>query len=145
MPFADACFDIVFADYGAFFWADPYLTVPEAARVLRPGGLLAFLHESPISAIATPRDGDHSEERFVHDYFGLRTLTDPDGCVSFHLPYGEWIRLLRHCGLVLEDLLEPQPDANASSTYRDDQDLRWSRRWPSECLWRARKTGVPRK
>ena len=38
----------------AHFWADPYLTVPEAARLLRLGGLLVFTHYGPISTIATP-------------------------------------------------------------------------------------------
>ena len=59
VPFADESFDIVFADYGAFFFADPYRTVPESARVLRPGGLLAFTHSSPIEAIAWSMDEDH--------------------------------------------------------------------------------------
>jgi ubiquinone/menaquinone biosynthesis C-methylase UbiE len=42
---ADASFDIVFCDYGAMTFADPYRTVPEAFRVLRSGGLLAFFGE----------------------------------------------------------------------------------------------------
>jgi hypothetical protein len=29
-------------------FADPYLTVPEVARLLRPGGLFAFSGSSPI-------------------------------------------------------------------------------------------------
>ena len=33
-------------------------------------------------------------------------LTEPDGTVQFHLPYGEWVRLFRDSGLVIEDLLE---------------------------------------
>ncbi len=139
VPFADGSFDIVFADYGAFFFADPYRTVPESARVLRPGGLLAFTHSSPIEAIAWSMDEDHPGERFVYDYFGLRTLTEPDGTIQFHLPYGEWIRLFRDSGLVLEDLLETRPGSDAASTYRGPEELAWSRRWPSECLWRARK------
>ncbi len=139
VPFADASFDIVFADYGAFFFADPYLTVPESARVLRPGGLLAFTHSSPINAIAWPMQDDHPRDRLVYDYFGVRSLTEPDGTVQFHLPYGEWIRLFRANGLVLEDLLETRPEEGATSTYRNAEDLAWSRRWPAECLWRARK------
>src|SRR3989304_5145130 len=42
VPLPDACVDIVFSDWGAFRFADPDLVVPEAARLLRPGGLLAF-------------------------------------------------------------------------------------------------------
>ncbi len=75
----------------------------------------------------------------MRDYFGLHTSTDSDGTVNFHLPYGAWIKLLRKCGFVIEDLIETQPDANASSTYRDARDLKWARRWPAEILWRARK------
>jgi SAM-dependent methyltransferase len=38
VPLPDASFDIVFCDYGGMTFADPYRTVPEAARLLRPGG-----------------------------------------------------------------------------------------------------------
>ncbi len=48
VPFADASFDIVFCDHGAMSFADPTRTVPEAARLLRPGGLLAFNMTSPL-------------------------------------------------------------------------------------------------
>jgi SAM-dependent methyltransferase len=139
VPLRDGSFDIVFADHGAFSFADPYRTVPEAARLLRSGGLLAFSHTSPIYEIAAPVDADHAGDRLVADYFGLYRMDMPDGSVEFGLPYGEWIRLFRDCGLVVEDLLEPRPGADAASTYRDAEDLAWSRRWPSECIWRVRK------
>ncbi len=138
-PFGNESFDVVFSDYGALFWADPNLTVPEAARLLRPGGLLAFTNYSPISTIATPYDAEHSQERFVNDYFGIHTVPLSDGTISFQLPYGEWTRLFRRCGLFVEELIEPRPDENTSSTYADAEDLRWSRRWPWECIWRVRK------
>jgi ubiquinone/menaquinone biosynthesis C-methylase UbiE len=139
VPFRDASFDVVFADHGAFSFADPYRTVPEAARVLRRGGLLAFSHISPIYDIATPQDADHASDRLVYDYFGRHRTDLPDGTVEFGLPYGSWIRLFRECGLVVENLIEPRPGPDATSTYRDAEDLGWSRRWPSECIWRARK------
>jgi ubiquinone/menaquinone biosynthesis C-methylase UbiE len=145
VPFAEASFDIVLADYGAFYWADPYRTVPEAARVLRAGGLVAFTHESPILTITTHRDRDHSDQQLISDYFGLRTVIEPDGGVSFQLTYGEWIRLFADSGLVLEELIEPRPGPAATSTYRDTEDLSWSRRWPSECIWRLRKPTGSRK
>lgn len=139
LPFRDETFDLVFADHGAFSFADPQRTVPEAARVLRPGGLLAFSIVSIIYDLAAPIEADHASDRLVHDYFGFRSLTDENGMVNFNLPYGEWIRLFRRSGLVIEDLIEPRPEVDAISTYRDADDVAWSRRWPSESIWRARK------
>jgi len=42
LPFTDARFDVVFCDHGAMSFCDPDRTLPEVARVLRPGGLFAF-------------------------------------------------------------------------------------------------------
>src|SRR5437773_10111798 len=39
-PFEDASFDYAISEYGAALWADPYAWIPEAARILRPGGEL---------------------------------------------------------------------------------------------------------
>lgn len=78
------------------------------------------------------------EPRLHRDYFGLHRLEDPDA-VNFQLPYGEWIRLFRRHGLELEELVEPQPGADARSTYWDQSELEWARRWPSDAIWKARK------
>lgn len=48
LPFADASFDLVFCDHGATSFTDPAITVPEAARALRPGGLLVFNMSTPF-------------------------------------------------------------------------------------------------
>src|SRR5829696_4118361 len=54
--FADASFDLVVSEYGASIWCDPYRWVPEAARLLRPGGTLAFLVNGVLLAVCTPPD-----------------------------------------------------------------------------------------
>ena len=36
-------FDLAISEYGASIWADPDRWIPEAARLLRPGGWLVFL------------------------------------------------------------------------------------------------------
>ncbi|HET6776841.1 MAG TPA: hypothetical protein VFH81_03615 [Actinomycetota bacterium] len=79
-------------------------------------------------------------DRVADEYQQLHERQISAQALTFNLPYGEWIRLFRESGLVVEDLIEPRPEAGAESTYRDAKDVSWSRRWPSECIWRARKT-----
>lgn len=138
VPLPDASFDIVFCDHGAMSFADPYLTVPEVARLLRPGGLFAFSHGSPILSITWALDAERAGDRLVHDYFGMHAFDDGE-MTDFNLPYGEWIRLFRQHGFTVEDLIEPRPAADAVSTYRDELERDWSRRWPSESIWRLRR------
>ena len=138
VPLPDASFDIVFCDFGAMTFADPYRTVPEAARLLRPGGLFAFSHESPIATICWPLDADDVSDRLVIDYFGMHAIDDGE-MVTFQLPYGEWIRLFRTNGFVVEDLLELRAGPDATSSYRAAESLDWARRWPAEMIWRLRR------
>jgi hypothetical protein len=35
--------------------------------------------------------------------------------------------------------LELRPPADATSSYRDEPDLAWARRWPMEHIWRVRR------
>ena len=131
VPLPDASFDVVFCDHGAMSFADPYRTVPEVARLLRPGGLFAFSHHSPIETICWPLDAEEVGEQLALDYFGMHVIDDGEE-VSFNLPYGEWIRLFRANGFVVEDLIEPQPGPDAISSYRSAASLAWARRWPGE-------------
>jgi len=138
VPLPDASFDIVFCDHGAMTFSDPYRSVPEASRLLRPGGLFAFSHGSTIETLCWDIGAEHAGDRLVHDYFGLHVLED-DGEMVFNLGYGDWIRLFRSSGFVIEDLIEPRPAQDATSSYRDADSLAWSRRWPGESIWRLRK------
>jgi SAM-dependent methyltransferase len=131
IPLPDASFDIVFADHGAFTFADPHLTVP--------GGVLAFSGSTPFEVMCWNECADRMEPVLQRDYFGLRRVEDPDGPVQFELPYGDWIRLFRASGFELEDLREIQPPDGAESTYRTAEDTEWARRWPMEQIWIARR------
>jgi SAM-dependent methyltransferase len=137
-PFDPGSFDIVFNDFGAMAFADPYLTVPEAARILRPGGLLAFLMGTPILDIAWEPIADHPGDRLLSDYHGLHEVHEPDGATMFQLPYGEWIRLFRQHGFTIESLIEMPAPPDATSSYRDEAEREWARRWPMEHIWRVR-------
>ena len=139
VPLPDRSFDIVFCDHGAMTFADPNRTVPEAARLLRPGGLFAFNHHSPIETICWELGAEVVGDRLVNDYFGMHRVDDGED-IFYQLPYGEWIRLFRANGFVVEDLIEPRPAPGATSSYRQPEELEWARRWPAESIWRLRRT-----
>jgi len=141
LPCADESFDLAISEYGACLWADPYLWMPEAARVLRPGGRLIFLTNGIIAMLCTPDDVDLPPgDRLVRDYFGLhRVEWEGDPSVGFHLGYGNWIRLLRAHGFEVEDLLEVQPAADATTRFEGLPTAEWSQHWACEEIWKARK------
>jgi SAM-dependent methyltransferase len=139
VPLRNGSFDIVFCDHGAFNFADPRRLVPEAARLLRRGGLLAFSMPSPILDIFWNEEHEKVDERPQNDYFDLRRFEGDEG-VNFQLPYGEWIRLFRANDLAIEDLIELRPAPDAETSY-DLVRLEWARRWPAEHIWKARKQG----
>lgn len=139
VPLPNGSFDIVFCDFGAMTFADPLRTVPEAARLLRPGGLLAFSTHSPLAAVALDERGATYTERLVHDYFTLGALPDEGGLVEFHLPYGRWIALFRANGFTVEGLIELPPPPGTKSPYRSEVEIAWASRWPMEAIWRVRK------
>ncbi|MFI5225696.1 MAG: class I SAM-dependent methyltransferase [Candidatus Limnocylindrales bacterium] len=143
VPLPDASFDFAISEYGASIWADPYRWIPEASRLLRPGGELVFLVNGTILILTVPQqDGLPATETLLRPYFGLhRTEWDGADSVDFHLGYGDWIRLLRKNGFEVEDLVELRPAEDALTRHNDLATLEWARQWPSEEIWRARKRG----
>jgi len=144
VPLPDASFDYAISEYGAALWADPYLWIPEAARLLRPGGRLMFLVNSVQLMLCIPdleADGP-AAERLFRPQFGMHRFEWPDSDgVEFHLAHGDWVRLLRANGFEIEDLVELQPPEGATTTYNELATIEWARKWPSEEAWKARKVG----
>ncbi len=141
VPLPDASFDIIFCDWGAMTFTNPYHSVPEAARLLRPGGIFAFSGATPIQFICSDVKTDRVERHLINDYFGLTHLDWGDS-VDFQIPYGEWIRLFRRNHLLIEDLIETRPTSGATATYRTEEENEWARHWPMECIWKVRKESV---
>jgi SAM-dependent methyltransferase len=110
-PFPDESFDLAISEYGASIWCDPYLWIPEAARILRPGGQLVFLVNGAILMLCAPdAENEPATDRLLRDFFGMHRFEWPDDqSVEFHLGYGDMIRLLRRCGFEVEDLIEVRP------------------------------------
>src|SRR5918995_6159508 len=139
VPLRAGLFDLVVSEYGASLWCDPARWVPEAARLLKPGGRLVFLRNSTLVMLCTPDEGP-AEERLLRPQFGMYRLEWPGEGVEFHLGHGEWIRLLRSSGFEIENLVEIQapPDAETHPVY-DYVSADWGRSWPAEEIWVARK------
>lgn len=142
VPLPSESFDLALSEYGASIWCDPNRWIAEASRLLRPGGWLVFLRNSTLSMLCTPADGS-AETSLLNDYARLQQM-EFEGAVEFHMPHGELIRLLRHHGFWVENLIEVFPPADAPETRFDYISQAWARRWPSEEIWVARKLAPTR-
>jgi SAM-dependent methyltransferase len=139
VPLADSSFDLVHSEYGASIWADPHRWIPEAARLLRPGGRLIFVRNATVAVLCTTMEG--VGEQLVRPQLDLHRIEWPDtGEVEFQLGHGDWIDLLRANGFEIERLVElfAAPDAETHGYY-NDVSADWAQKWPAEEIWVARK------
>jgi SAM-dependent methyltransferase len=141
VPAPDASFDLAISEYGASIWCDPYRWIPEAARLLRPGGQLIFLVNSVFVALTVPDAEDGvAGDRLLRPYFGMHRFEwSDDDSVEFHLPHGELIALMRRCALRVDELIEIRPPDGSTTRY-PFVTLEWSQQWPCEEVWKATKT-----
>jgi ubiquinone/menaquinone biosynthesis C-methylase UbiE len=139
IPFADRSFDLVFCDWGAMTFADPQRTVPECARLLRRGGHLVFSTGSWLGLAGWDHRTDRLTRELRRPYFGPvgRRVGE---MVEFRPGPGEWIDLFVANGFVVERMSETRPPPRARTSYLTASDVRWARRWPTEMIWRARRT-----
>jgi SAM-dependent methyltransferase len=139
VPLPDASFDVVHSEYGASIWADPFRWIPEAARLLRPGGRLVFLRNSTLVVLCMALEG--VTEQLQRPQAGLHRIDWPDTHeVEFHLGHGEWIDLLRANGFEVERLVELYAPAESEThAYYGHVTAEWARQWPAEEIWVARK------
>jgi SAM-dependent methyltransferase len=141
VPLPDESFDLALSEYGASIWADPDLWIPEAARLLRPGGELVFLCNSPLSVLCMPDEGK-IQERLLRSQFELGRMQWPgeNEGVEYHLGHGDLLRLLRDTGFDVLGLWELRaPESATDHEFYDFVPAEWARRWPAEEIWKARK------
>jgi SAM-dependent methyltransferase len=140
-PLRGGSFDLVISEYGAAIWADPHRWIPEAARLLRPGGELVFLGNSTLLMLCAPdEEGVAATEAMVRPQRGMHRFewdNDEMPTVEFHLGHGDWIRLLRASGFDVQDLVELYAPPGSTTDY-DFVTAEWGARWPVEEVWRAR-------
>lgn len=139
VPLPDTSFDVALSEYGASIWADPYKWIPEAARLLRPGGRLIFLRNSTLVSLCMDLDG--ITQRLVRPLRDMTRIEWPDtGEVEFHLPAGKLIDVMRENGFDVERLIELYaPESSETHEYYKWVTAEWAKQWPHEELWVARK------
>ena len=142
VPYPDASFDFAISEYGAVLWADPQAWIPEAARLLRPGGRLHVLTNSVLYYLAAPDDErEPPTDRLLRPQFGMGRMIWPgEASVEFHPTHGDWIRLFTGNGFEIVELLEPRAPAGAESRHMPGW-VPWAAKWPAEEVWKLRRQG----
>jgi len=140
----DGSFEFAVSEYGAAIWADPYVWIPEAHRLLVGGGQLVFLGNHILTSICSPPDGSLPiTSRLEQPYFGQyrqdwRNAVDDPGGIEFNLTTSAWIRLFNQTGFEIVDYIEVQaPDHAEGAPYAVS--AAWARQYPSEQVWWLRK------
>ena len=145
VPLPDASFDLALSEYGASIWCDPYKWIPEAARLLRPGGELVFLCNSTLcDALLSGREREgrrsaapaavrDASDGVVRRGRGRRVPASArrhgSGCCARAASRS------RGCGRL------QAPESAETHGYYDFVSAEWARKWPAEEIWKARKRG----
>jgi SAM-dependent methyltransferase len=146
VPYPDGSFDFAVSEYGAAIWCDPRAWVPEAHRLLRPGGRLVFLGTHPLAVACSPLDGSLPVgDRLVRNYFTLhrtdwRDAADEPGGIEFNLPVSGWMRLFRDTGFEVDDYVEVRAPSPGGEV-RDYVTADWAYQFPAEQVWKLRRSG----
>ncbi len=136
VPLPNNSFDLALSEYGASVWCDPQRWVAEAARLLRPGGRLVFLTNSVLVTLCVPQDEGYAGERLLRAQRDARRVRWPGGGVEFHPGHGDWVRVLRANGFVVQALHELYAPVGAHPPgYYEIVKPDWAQRWPVEDLW----------
>src|SRR4051812_3779135 len=138
VPLSSGAFDLVVSEHGAGVWCDPERWLPEAARLLRPGGRLVFLTNSHLSALCVPAEEGVAGERLLRGHREAYRVRWPGGGIEFHPSHGDWIRMLRGSGFVVAAMHEIYAPRDAGDhAFYEIVSKDWATRWPAEELWVA--------
>lgn len=108
LPFADDEFDFVFSRYSAHHWSDLGLALREVRRVLKPGGMAAFIDviapglpllDTHLQTLEVLRDSSHVRDYSCAEWLqqvgaaGLRVTSH--NRQRLHIDFASWVERMR--------------------------------------------------
>lgn len=108
LPFADGEFDFVFSRYSAHHWSDLGLALRETRRVLKPGGVAAFIDvmapglpllDTHLQTVEVLRDSSHVRDYACAEWLqqvgaaGLRVTRH--NRQRLHIDFASWVERMR--------------------------------------------------
>lgn len=121
LPFADASFDFVFSRYSAHHWSDLGLALREVRRVLKPGGVAAFIDilspgspllDTYLQSVEVLRDTSHVRDYSAGEW--LQQVSEAGLSSRGHsrqrlrLEYHSWVERMRTPAAMREAILQLQ-------------------------------------
>ncbi|TBU84404.1 class I SAM-dependent methyltransferase [Phytopseudomonas dryadis] len=121
LPFADGEFDFVFSRYSAHHWSDLGLALREVRRVLKPGGVAAFIDvaspgrpllDTYLQTVEVLRDTSHVRDYSPAEW--LRQVSEAGLQVRSHtrqrlrLEFASWVERMRTPQVMREAILTLQ-------------------------------------
>ena len=99
-----------------------------------------FLTNSHLSALCVPEEEGVAGDHLLRGYGEAARVSWPGGGTEFHPSHGDWVRLLRAAGFVVEALHELfAPPGRDDHPFYEIVTPDWSARWPAEEAWVARR------
>jgi SAM-dependent methyltransferase len=129
-------FDLAISECGASLWCDPARWIPEAARLLRPGGRLVFHTTTVLVAMCQPGLTGYAGQELLRPQREVSRLQSPGYGVESHPSQSECIQILRKADFAIDalhDLYAP-PDASTHPYYKVAT-AHWAQQWPVEEIW----------
>ncbi|MEZ5753079.1 MAG: class I SAM-dependent methyltransferase [Paracoccaceae bacterium] len=135
----DESADFAISEYGAAIWCPPDLWLPEAWRLLRPGGRAVFLGNHPLVLLASPLDGAPCDRVLHRPYRGMwgadwtTVPFDPSG-ICFNLTMADWFAAFARTGFRVthyHELYAPEWVTDTRASVPAD----WARDYPVEQVW----------
>jgi SAM-dependent methyltransferase len=140
IPLQPAGFDLAISECGVSLWCDPARWIPEAARLLRPGGRLIFHTLSTLVGLCLPAGGGPARPELQRPQRDAYRLRSPLGGTEFHPSHSEWISVLRSAGFAIDSLHELYASPGTPPhPYYQWATPGWAQNWPVEEIWVAHR------